>query len=265
MLDILTQFEQSAQAYNTMVMMASGVASVLLGIFLWLGGSLYPRTSVAFVWLLLVAGIGVFYTTPLVSVGVGVLASVVVMVVKRFGTGVLSSVLVTFIVFLVACQYADVAEITKGRKPAAGSAQYAISAVEGGGRLAVPETLEHMKFMVSGVTRSSIQVGQAMEIKYQVVVGVTAFFALLMGCVLQRLAEAVSCATSGVLLILGGMILMLLAKGAMPLTWLHARAEMCAAVIPAMIGVGVLEQLLFCSRSASRDKDSRAVSAKKGK
>ena len=265
MLDIFTQTEQSAQAYNTMVLMVPGLAGVLLGIFLWLGGSLFARTSVALVWLLLVAGVGTFFITPLVSVGVGIMASIVVMVVKRFGTGVLSSALVTFVAFLVACQYADLAKITQGSRPVAGSPQYAISPVEEGASLGVPETFEHLKLMILGVARSCIQVGQAMEIKYQVVVGVTAFFALLMGCVLQRLAEAVSCATAGVLLIWGGMVLMLLAKGAMPLTGVYARAGMCAAIIPAMIGVGVVEQLLFCSRSAGQDKDSRAVSGQKGK
>ena len=262
MLDIFTQIEQSAQAYNTMVLMVPGLVGVLLGIFLWLGGSLFARTSVALVWLLLVTGVGIFYITPLVSVGVGVMASIVVMVVKRFGTAVLSSVLVTFIAFLVACQYA---EISQGHKPVARSAQRVLSPVKGGGSQGVPETVEHLKLMILGVSRSCVQVGLAMEIKYQVVVGVTAFFALLMGCVLQRLAEAASCATAGVLLICGGMVLMLLAKGAMPLTGLHARAGMCAAIIPAMIGVGVVEQLLFCSRSASQDKDSGVVSGKKGK
>lgn len=265
MVDIFTRFELSAQAYHSMVLLVPGLAGALLGIFLWLGGSLFARTSVAIVWLLLVAGVGVFFMKPWVSVGVGVLASIVVMVVNRLSTGVMSSVLVTFIVFLVACQYADFAETARRSRPVVGSRQSAVPPIKEGVSLAVPETFEHLKLMISGVTRASIQVGQAMEIKYQVVVGVTAFFALLMGCVLRRLAEAVCCATAGVLLIWGGMVLMLLAKGATPLTGLYARAGMCAAVIPAMMGVGVLAQLLFCLRPARQGKDSKAASGKKGK
>ncbi|NQV34457.1 MAG: hypothetical protein HQ515_17310 [Phycisphaeraceae bacterium] len=265
MVDIFTRFELSAQAYHIMVLMVPGLAGALVGIFLWLGGSLYARTSVAIVWLLLVIGVGFFFMKPLVSVGVGVMVSIVAMVVNRLSTGVILSVLMTFIVFLVVCQYADFAETARGSRPGAGASPNAVSPINEGVRLAVPETFEHLKLMISGVARSCFQVGQAMEIKYQVVVGVTAFFALLMGCVLQRLAKAVCCATAGVLLMWGGMVLMLLAKGAMPLTGLYARAGMCAAVIPAMIGVGALEQLLFCSRPASQDRDSKAASGKKGK
>jgi len=254
MLEIFTQFETSAQAYNTMVLLVPGLVGVLLGIFLWLGGSLFARASVAMVWLLLVAGVGIFFMKPMASVGVGVMVSIVVMVVKRFSTGVLSSVLITFIVFLVACQYAEMVE---GSRRAPESQRVVIAPIEKGVSLGVPETFEHLKLMISGVTRSSFHVGQALEVKYQVVVWVTAFFVLLMACVLQRMAEAVSCATAGVLLMWGGMVLMLLSKGAMPLTGLLTGAGMYVAMISAMIGVGAVEQLLFCSRSSHQPTDGK--------
>ena len=196
MLDIFTQFEQSAEAYSPMVLRVPGLVGVLLGIFLWLGGSLIARTSAAMVWLLIVAGVGVFFVKPLVSVGMGVMASVIAMVLKRFSTGVLTSVLVTFVVFVLACQYTGAQGKSATRSP-----QSAKARVHGEETLGVSDTFEHLKLMVSGVYRAAIHVGQALEVKYQVVVGVTAFFTLLMGCVLQRSAAAVSCAAAGVLLI----------------------------------------------------------------
>ncbi len=36
-------------------------------------------------------------------------------------------------------------------------------------------------------------------------------------------------------------------------------------MVPAMIGVGALEQLMFCSRSSGQDRDSKTGSGKKGK
>jgi hypothetical protein len=260
MLDIFTQLERSAQAYSPMVLRVPGLVSVLLGIFLWLGGSLIARTSVAIVWLFLVAGVGFFFVTPLVSIGMGVMASVVAMALKRFSAGMLTSLLVTFVVFVMVCQYTGA-----GDEPVARSSRSAKTSVHSGETLGVSETFEHLKLMVSGVYRSAIRVGQTLEVKYQVVVGVTAFFALLMGCVLQRPAEAVSCAAAGVLLIWGGMVFMLLSKGAMPLTGLLTHAHTCTALVPAMIGVGAVEQLMFCSRSARHSKDEKTDAGKKGK
>ncbi len=260
MLDIFTQFEQSVQAYSPMVLRVPGLVGVLLGIFLWLGGSLFSRISIALVWLLLVAGAGQFFVKPLVSVGLGVMASVIAMVLKRFSTGVLTSLLVTFVVFVLACQYTGVEGKSTTQSP-----QSAKAPVHDGQTLGAFETAEHLKLMVSGVYSAAIHVGQALEVKYQVVVGVTAFFTLLMGCVLQRLAEAVSCASAGVLLIWGGMVLTLLSKGATPLTELLTHARTCAALVPAMIGLGALEQLLFCSRRPPQDLESRAGPGTKGK
>jgi hypothetical protein len=260
MLDILTQFEQAAQAYSPMVLRVPGLVAVLLGIFLWLGGSLSARTSVAVVWLLLVAGVGVFFVTPLVSVGVGVMVSVAAMVLKRFSAGVLTSLLVTFVVFVVACQYTG-----PGAKRESRRVQAARTSVPAAETLGMSDTVEHLKRMVAGVCRAAVRVGQTLEVRYQVVLGVTAFFSLLMGCVLQRPAEALSCAGAGVLLIWGGMVLMLLSKGAMPLTGLLTHASTCAAAIPVMIGVGALEQLMFCARPAHQNKDGKADAGKKGK
>ncbi|MCP4451669.1 MAG: hypothetical protein GY809_09425 [Planctomycetes bacterium] len=260
MLDIFTQFERSAQACSPMVLRVPGLVSVLLGIFLWLGGSLSARTSVAMVWLLLVAAIGFFFVTPLVSVGMGVMVFVVAMLLKRFSAGLLTSLLLTFVVFVTACEY------TGGRgEHAARSSRSTQTPAYSGETLDASDTFEHLKLMVSGVYRSAVRVGQTLEVKYQVVVGVTAFFALMMGCVLQRPAQALSCAAAGVLLIWGGMLLMLLSKGAMPLTGLLTHAHTCAAMVPVMIAVGTLEQLMFCSRPARKDQGRKADAGKKGK
>jgi hypothetical protein len=265
MLEIFTQFEHSVPAYNAQILTLSGLTGVLLGIFLWLGGSLFARTSLAVVWFLLVAGICIFFVEPLVSVGIGMMAAILVMVFKRLSTGLLVSVLLTFMVFLAICQYTDTAKTTRDRSPIGQSLSNRMPLVKKGVKLSVPETCEHLKRLVAEIYRSSVQIGQALETKYQVLVGITGFFVLLIGCVLQGLANATSCATAGVLLIWGGMVLMLLPKGVLPLTGLFRQADTYVAVMSAMIGVGALEQLLFCSGAKGKDEDKKGSSGKKGK
>lgn len=263
MLDVFTQFEQSAQAYDPMVLVVPGLVGLLLGIFLWLGGSLFARSSVAAVWLVLVACTCVFFVKPLASVGIGVITALVVLVFKRFSTAVLASVVITFVAFMMACQYVGASGVSQDSGPVAQSSRQAPRPLEEGERLGIPDSFEHLKLMLFGVYSAATEVWLTLEVKYQVVLGVTAFFALLIGCVLQRLTEAVSFAATGVLFIWGGMVLMLLSKGAMPLTGLFARAAVYAPVIPAMIGVGAVEQLLFCSRSATQPSHDKAGPGKK--
>ncbi len=261
MFEIFTQLEQSAPTYNALVLTLSGLAGVLLGIFLWLGGSLFARTSTAVVCFLLVAGIGVFFVESLASVGIGLMASVVAMVFKRLSTALLVSVLVAFMVFLAACQYTDVsAQATKDKA----FMEPSFSLAKEGTELSVLETYEDLKLVVAEISRASRRIGKTLEMKYQVVVGITGFFVFLIGCVLQGLANATSCATSGTLLIWGGMLLMLLPKGVLPLTGLIRQADTSVVVMCAMIAVGTLEQLLFCSRPKGKDKDKKAPSGKKG-
>jgi hypothetical protein len=248
-----------------MVMVIPGLVGVLLGIFLWLGGSLFARTSVGLTWLLLVAGVGIFFVQPWPSLGIGFMACMVAMVMKRVSTGLLTSVLIMFMVFLAACQVEGSWKKSEQVVTAVQSSRTIALPREGGTILGAPETYESLKGMLSDVCRAGFQVGRSVDLKHQVVVGISAFFALLIGCVAQRLAEVVSCATAGTILVWGGMVLMLLSKGAQPLTGLLARSGTYVAMMSAMIGVGALEQLLFCGRKTDKPKDGKAPPGKKGK
>jgi len=264
MLDVFQLFEQSGLAYDTRVLVMSGLVAVLLGIFLWLGGSLFARLSVGIIWLLLAAGVGIFFLNPLAAIGFGLIGSIIVMVFKRFSTGMLTSVLMAFMAFLVVCQYAGSFETAKD-DGSGKSYQQSGPPIKKGSSLDAGETFAHLKLMISDVCKSCIQVGRDLDVKYQGIVGITGFFTLLIGCTLPRLADAASFATAGTLLIWGGMVLMLLSKGATPLTGLFTRAGMYVAMMSAMIGVGALEQLLFCSKRGEKNRDKRASSGSKGK
>jgi len=78
-----------------------------------------------------------------------------------------------------------------------------------------------------------------------------------------RLTSALCCATLGTLLVFAGMILLLLYKGAMPVTGIYRRASLYAAVFIAMAAFGTIEQLLLCPWLKS--KAIRRKEAKKDK
>ncbi|MBE0536421.1 MAG: hypothetical protein IH624_12200 [Phycisphaerae bacterium] len=61
-----------------------------------------------------------------------------------------------------------------------------------------------------------------------------------------RLITAVTCAGWGTMLIFAGMIIMLLHKGSMPLTFLYTRAAVVNLTLMVMVAFGTVAQLLLC-------------------
>ena len=153
MLDVFLQFEQAVPAFHPMVMVVSGLVGVLLGIFFWLGGSLFARTSAGVIWLLLTAGVGIFFTQPLPALGIGLMVCMIAMVMKRFTTGLLTSVLVMFMAFLAACQVENSPEKSQRVVAAAESSRSIVDPSERAARLGVPETFEQLKGRISDVSR----------------------------------------------------------------------------------------------------------------
>jgi len=69
---------------------------------------------------------------------------------------------------------------------------------------------------------------------------------------LTRLVLAATCASLGTLLIFLGMTMLLLHKGARPITYMHGRAPFFGLIVLAMIGFGAVSQLLLCPARAHK-------------
>jgi hypothetical protein len=67
-----------------------------------------------------------------------------------------------------------------------------------------------------------------------------------LGFVFRRLAGATCFSVLGTLLIAAGMIVLLLYKGAAPLSWISNRPLMYVGIFAGMAVFGAIEQLLFC-------------------
>lgn len=260
MLEIFTQIDHVVAAYNGLILLVPGLVGVLWGIYLWLGGALTIRVSVGTVWFFIVAGITAFFLKPLPAIGVGMMSCMVAMLFKRLSTCVMVSILMTFLAFLIVCQYAGLIEIPE-KMPAVQEASMPEQTLDAN------QTFEHFKGQIVVVCKGCQTAWQALSINYQIVVGVTAFFVLLIGGVVQKLADAVCCAASGAVCLWAGMALLLLLKGAKPLAGLYVNSGTYVAMFTAMILVGSIEQLMFCTRSKSKSKEEgkKKEAGKKGK
>jgi len=77
------------------------------------------------------------------------------------------------------------------------------------------------------------------------------------GSFFWRLVSALCCAALGTGLIFGGMVLLLLYKGAVPVSSIGNRPFFYAALFVVMTAFGTIEQMLFCRRK------NKAMTAKK--
>ncbi|MHC4623913.1 MAG: hypothetical protein ACYS4W_08425 [Planctomycetota bacterium] len=77
------------------------------------------------------------------------------------------------------------------------------------------------------------------------------------GVYLRRLTSALCCALFGTVLLFAGMILLLLYKGAMPITDMSKRTFFYVALFVAMTAFGTFEQLVLCPgpKSAAKKKE----------
>lgn len=158
MLEVLQNFEQAAVQFDSIVLVGFGLAAVLLGLFVWLGGLGFRKILVA------VTG----------AVGGGVCGF--------FITG--RNVMLAMLLAVAAAVIATALE----------------------------------KILVTG-------------------------------SLFWHLASALCCAAMGTILIFAGMILLLLYKGAAPISYIIGKQSFYIAVLIAMTAFGTIEQLLLCQRA----------------
>jgi len=95
---------------------------------------------------------------------------------------------------------------------------------------------------------------QAMPVSSLAILGAVTAASVIGGIYFYNLTSAVSCAVLGTVLIFTGMVLLLIFKGAKPLSAISGKPVFYGAVFIAMVGFGSVEQLLLCRGERKRAK-----------
>ncbi len=85
---------------------------------------------------------------------------------------------------------------------------------------------------------------------------------LVTGSSFWRLTSALCCAALGTLLVFAGMVLLLIYKGAVPISRISQKQSFYAAVFVTMVAFGTIEQLFLCRRTG--EKSIRKKETNKG-
>lgn len=244
MLEILQNFEQTAARFSPVVLIWPGLAAVLVGLFIWLGGLGLRRLLVAATG---AAGGGIcgFFivgrniTTAIILAAV---AAVIAIIFERLFIAILTAALAAVFTFAVLAgpyikNSQEVVPTNSSGMPAQGPA------------LSVRESIEKAKVYAADVGEKIKQACSQMPVHNLLILLVLVLIFVVAGFLLWHLASALCCSVVGTLLIFAGMILLLLYKGSMPISSICSKPPFYGGVFAAMTVFGTIEQLVLCQRA----------------
>jgi hypothetical protein len=243
MFEIARGLEQTAVWFKPAVLIVPGLACVLLGLFVWLGGLGFRRALAAVIGAVSGGICGFFIdgrniTTAMISVGV---AMVIAIILEKIFIAILTGVLAAAIGFAVlAGPYIGsedglkhYSEYDTEKMTVFLSTGQSIKAAEG----YIADFANEIKWILS-----------QMPVRNQAIIAALAVFFMAAGFFRQRLTSAFCCATLGSMLIFAGMIMLLLYKGAAPISRICQNRLFYQSIFGIMTAFGMAEQLLLCQR-----------------
>jgi len=231
------------------VLTGPGVVCVIAGLLVWLAGLRFRRVLVAVLGAAVGSIFGFFVigrniTSAMVVTG---LAALIAIVFERLFIAILTACLVAALGFAIGHLI----------KPYVGISVEAIPINQSriaahGPTLSVGESVQIMKTYIIAVIDKMKQACSQMPLYKWAIIAVLVIIFITGRLYFWRLTSALCCAISGTMLIFAGTILLLLYKGAMPVTSIYHRASLYTGIFTAMAAFGTIEQILLCPWLKSR-------------
>lgn len=239
MLESIQNFESvvgpAAQKYPLFVI-APASAVVVAGLFVWLGGLGFKGVLNAIAGAAGGAALGYFVIGRgvLPTVVSAVVAAVIAVVLERLFIAQLLALLVAVISFVILIGphiNIENAQIEPETQDVTVDSN---------------ESMEQLDAYLIDVANKVRDAFSDVPVYRWVIVGVLTIIFLVGGFVFRRFSAALCFSVLGTLFIAAGMIMLLLYKGATPLSWVGHKPWMYAGIVGGMMAFGTIEQLLFC-------------------
>jgi len=265
MLEIAQNFEQMSGRLSPIVLITPGLTAVIVGLIVWLAGLRFRRIIVA------VLGAFIGSVCGLFAIGRNVVAAAVLAAVAALIAATLHRI---FIAILAACLAAALGfSVGYLVKPYVGISEETIPTNESrlpvqGTALSVDESVRLMKGYLIDVGDKIRQVCSEMPLYNWAIIVVLLVIFVTGEFYFWRLTTALYCATLGTLFVFAGMILLLLYKGAEPISGIRRGTLLYLGVFGVMIVFGTIEQLLLCpwlESKAIRRKEAKKDKERSGK
>lgn len=250
MFEIARQLEQTAVSFNPAVLVATGLAVVLLGLLVWLGGLGFRKVLVAIVGAA-IGGICGFFMggQNIVPVAVSAgLAALIAVLLERVFIAIMVGALAAILGFAVLA----------GPRIANGGGATSVEWNKTQ-NLSVQQTVRIAEVYIADFAAEAERIFSQMPMYEWAIIGALVVIFTAAGFFCRRLTSAFCCSALGTILIFAGMILLLLYKGAAPISRICQNQLYYLGIFAAMTAFGMTEQLLLCQRIKER------LARKKGK
>lgn len=247
MVEVCQHFEQAAAQFSPSILIGAGAAGVVLGLFVWLGGLGLSKMLLAVAGAVAGGACGFF-----IKGGNFIIASAA----AAFGV-VIAVVFARIFIILLAGVIAAAFGFAVLAGPDIGSAdslvQYRLDETQGAIEpLSLRQSAETAKTYAADFGEAIKQTGLELPVGRWAIIGGVIVIFLAAGLLVWRLASALCCSALGTVLIFGGMILLLLYKGAEPISAICLRGQFYLCVFAGMIAFGTVEQWLVCRRRTAK-------------
>ena len=254
MLEIALHFEQTATQLRPIILISAGLACVIIGLFLWLGGLGFRKVLVA------VAGAVGGSICGLFIVGRNIISAMILAAVAGFIAIIFERIFITILAAALAAVlgFAVLAgsyiEKQQGTVPInQGKAQNLTEP------LTLRQSIETVKAYTADFSNEIKQTCSQMPVYNWAIIAALVVIFIAAGFFLWRLTSALCCAALGTMLVFAGMVLLLLYKGAGPISCISRRQLFYAAVFLVMTAFGTIEQLLLCQRTKKQSTTKKEI------
>jgi len=249
MLETILNLERASARLHPVVLAGPGVAAVAVGLIVWLAGTTVrkPLLVIAGGVTGAAAGTWIAATDALVTViAAGVTATLAILL-ERLSIALLVAVVVAVIV----------AAVCLGQFTQPPQARDTASTGQVDQRLSVSESVKLIRGCFLGAFNEARQtISNAPPVKLAIPAGVS-LISFAVGLYLRRLGCAFCFSSIGAAMVFGGMVWLLLYKGAAPVSAICAKPAFYGIVFAAMVLFGTAGQLLLCVGPKSRRRSAR--------
>jgi hypothetical protein len=260
MLEAFQNFEKIAHDFAPQVLVVPGLLCVVLGLCLWLGGLRWSRPTALSLGILAGCLWAFFVTSRQTAafVSMAVVAGVFAAFFNRAALVVAGAATAVMIILII---FAAPFLKTNKNQPFPESKISTADEREAKNITLIQESLEvaktHLVFLGDKLA-GAVNLIPFERLATPAIVGLVVG---LLGYFMPQLISALSCAALGTAIIFCGMILLLLHKGAYPITHIYARATIYNTALLAMVVFGSVIQMMLCS---ARDKKRAAKILSRG-
>lgn len=251
MFEIARNLEQMAVRFNPVILVGPGLVAVLLGLFVWLGGLGFRKVLAAVLGAVCGGVCGLFITVQniLPAIILAVVVAVIAVILQRVFMTILAVVLAAVFCFAVLV----VPYIESGEEDVSISRDKTENRAE----LSIQQSVKIIEEYITGSIAEIKRILFYVPVRKQAIGGVLVLVFIMAFSFQSRLTSAFSCAAFGTALIFAGMILLLLYKGAAPVSRIILNLPFYLGVFAAMTAFGMTEQLLLCPGIKRKSKDEK--------